>query len=314
MAYKDKSKFSVFFRIKHFFALLMYSVFIWYIKVFRNKNIIVKNIEDSLKDVKDKNLSIGRFGDGEFKWMFGDREEDNFEKNSAKIAENLRRIINVKREDFVVCIPDIFNGLNQYRYKSSKFWAGQIVKHGYKWIKVLDNNYIYLDSLITRPYMIYQDKSNSGKLFNMFKSIWRDKEVLIIEGNETRFGIGNDLLSTSKNISRIICPSKNAFESYDLIYEETIKELEKRDLKNTVVLVSLGPTATILAHDVSLSGAQVIDIGHLDIEYDWYLMGVEDKTKIPFKYVNEVKDGDKVKKLPDDLTKKYESEIVRKVR
>ncbi|MBF7102885.1 GT-D fold domain-containing glycosyltransferase [Pediococcus pentosaceus] len=296
--------------IKKNIVLILYRIFLLEIKL-KNKRIHVKNIKDSIINVKEKKLSVGRFGDGEFKWLYGKRENDNFEKNSKKIQNDLKRVISSRRNDFKVCIPDIFEGLDQYREKSKIFWAGQLIKHGNQWVKKLDSDYEYLDSLMTRPYMIYRDKNESRKLFDLFKSIWKQRNILIIEGRETRFGIGDDLLSNAKSVSRIICPSKNAFEKYEHILNITSEYVKNNRSKDLLVLASLGPTATILAHDLSLKeSVQVIDIGHLDIEYYWSLIGARDKVKVPYKYVNEVKNGDKVEKLPVEYEKKYLSQVV----
>ena len=41
--------------------------------------------------------------------------------------------------------------------------------------------------------------------------MWNNIDVLIVEGEHTRFGVGNDLLAIAKGVERIICPDKNAF-------------------------------------------------------------------------------------------------------
>ena len=64
-------------------------------------------------------------------------------------------------------------------------------------------------------------------------------------------------------------------------------------LTDTLILISLGPTATILVYDLIKFGFrnQVIDFGHFDIQYEYYLRNVTKKIKVPFKYVNEVRGG-----------------------
>ncbi len=47
-------------------------------------------------------------------------------------------------------------------------------------------------------------------------------------------------------------------------------------------------TATILAYDLAKEGYQAIDIGHADVEYVWFKMGVDHKVPIAGKNVNEV--------------------------
>ena len=97
------------------------------------------------------------------------------------------------------------------------------------------------------------------------------------------------LLQTKKTI----CPSENAFSNYDEIYSTIIDRVPQSDL----VLIALGPTATVLAYDLFLAGYQAVDIGHVDISYEWYLRGVSnpnERIAIPGKYVNEVVNGSKV--------------------
>ena len=61
--------------------------------------------------------------------------------------------------------------------------------------------------------------------------------------------------------------------------------------QNTLILISLGPTATVLAYDLIEFGHQIIDFGHFDIQYEYYLRNATKKIKIPNKYVNEVPGG-----------------------
>ena len=139
------------------------------------------------------------------------------------------------------------------------------------------------------------------------KKIWDKKDVVIIEGEQSRLGIGNDLFDNMKSIQRIICPSENAFEIYDKIYNEALK-IDK----NKLVLLALGPTATVLAYDLFKAGYQAIDIGHVDIEYEWFLRKATKKIKIESKYVTEVKEGrENIQEVKDE---KYKNEIVARIR
>ena len=61
--------------------------------------------------------------------------------------------------------------------------------------------------------------------------------------------------------------------------------------QNTLILISLGPTATVLTYDLIEYGHQIIDFGHFDIQYEYYLRNVSKKIKIPNKYVGEVPGG-----------------------
>lgn len=52
--------------------------------------------------------------------------------------------------------------------------------------------------------------------------------------------------------------------------------------KAKLVLIALGHTATVLAYDLAEVGYQAIDIGHIDIEYEWFLM------RAPKKYLSRI--------------------------
>ena len=60
------------------------------------------------------------------------------------------------------------------------------------------------------------------------------------------------------------------------------------------MLLALGPTSTALSYDLYKLGYQVIDVGHIDIEYEWFLRKAKKRIPISNKYVNEV-NGNKYK-------------------
>ena len=121
----------------------------------------------------------------------------------------------------------------------------------------------------------------------------------------TRFGVGNDLLDNAVRIRRIEAPAVSSFDKYEEILE-TAKEAagEKKDI---LFLIALGPTACVLAWDLFKEGYQAIDIGHLDLEYEWFLKGTGEICPVPGKYNNELPGGDVVSDIHDE---KYESEII----
>lgn len=121
---------------------------------------------------------------------------------------------------------------------------------------------------------------------------------MFVEGNLTHLGYGNDLFSNARSIKRILCPNKNAWDHYDDILSTVISHTNN----DTLIIIALGMTATVLAADLAKTGRQALDLGHIDIEYEWMKMGATEKVPIPGKYVNEAKDGDKVSTiLPDEI-------------
>ena len=146
----------------------------------------------------------------------------------------------------------------------------------------------------------------SKKNFNLFRIKYRKfNNIYLIEGEKSRLGIGNDLFNNVKSIKRIICPVKNAFNVYDKIIKE-VKKLKE----NRLILIALGPTATILSYDLYKLGYQTIDIGHVDIEYEWFIRNCTKVVQIENKYVNEATIKYKTKKAR--LTN-YSSQIIAKI-
>ena len=97
--------------------------------------------------------------------------------------------------------------------------------------------------------------------------IWKNRDVIIFEGQEARLGVANDLLDGARSISRIIfCPVKNAFNKYDQILS-AFDEINS----DVLILAALGPTATVLAYDLCKKGYQAVDIGYIGDEYECFL-------------------------------------------
>ena len=142
-----------------------------------------------------------------------------------------------------------------------------------------------------------------GDRFEKIKLLWKNRDIVIVEGEKSRLGVGNDLFYYASSIERIICPSVNAYSKY----KDILNQVKKQD-KSKLILIALGPTATILAYDLSNEGYQAIDIGHIDIEYEWYLKKVSEKCPVKNKYIGEVDKGSIVEDIKDNL---YYEQIVK---
>lgn len=182
-----------------------------------------------------------------------------------------------------------------------------MVNHRRQWIGLLNINKIYYNTNMTRLYMDYKDKSQCEERFDLIKRMWENRDLVIVEGDKTRLGVGNDLFSNVKSLRRILAPATNAYNKYNLILHEVLK-VEKE----AFIILALGPTATIMAYDLAVEGYQAVDVGHVDIEYEWFLMGAKKKVPIKNKYVNEAKGGlgKNILSLEDH---KYTDEIITQI-
>lgn len=237
--------------------------------------------EETMNELIYNKKSITRVGDGEFNIMFG--LNTAFQQYNKTLKDKLLKVLKSN-------IPNLLVGLMKLNGYSKR--ANNVVKYIEKYkfqiAKIINKNKIYYYHGITRFYTQLSNRTEIRNHIAQFKKIWDKRNILIIEGEKTRLGIGNDLFNNAKNIQRIICPAENAFNIYDKLLH-FLKNL-KLD-KDTLILISLGPTATPLIYDIVGFGNQAIDFGHFDIQYELYLRNATRVIKLPNKYVNEAPGG-----------------------
>lgn len=263
------------------------------IEEMKKSKIKILSVEESLDKIILEKKSICRFGDGELDVILG--KGLGFQESTPEIAKRLEEVLTTKQDFCFVGVPDAINNFDNITEESKEFWIENMLRVRNIWLKYLSPDRVYLTANLTRLYIRYKDKSMCAKNFEKLKSIWKNRDVVICEGEQTRIGVGNDILDGCKSIKRIICPSENAFDKYNQI----ITELKKHK-KDSLFLIALGPTATILAFEMAKNGYQALDVGHFDIEYEWFLRHAEKKEKIENKYVYEVEGGNKTEAVNDE--------------
>lgn len=261
---------------------------------------IVYSIEDTIKKIIDNRCSVARFGDGEMMILTG--KSISFQKYDQNLKNKLVEVIISNHDNFLICIPDVFNGMEKYNFNAREFWKLHLMEYRDEWIKMFNPEKKYYNAFISRLYNDYKNKNNCEQWFFKIKKIWYQKEIVVIEGEKSRLGVGNDLFSEVKKVERIICPPKNAFDKYYKI----INEASKLN-KDKLILVALGPSAKPIVYELYNKGYQAIDIGHIDIEYEWFLRNAERKIAIPNKDVNEASGGQAVE---DFFDQDYYNQII----
>lgn len=268
---------------------------------------VIHSAEEVLVKVLSQHASLCRFGDGEFE-MLRKRERPWFQMPSEKLAARLKEVLDTEQDNIAIAISNLYGSLEMYREEEADGMR-QYLADGTRaaHMEFVDKDRVYYDAYVTRPYLIYKDIAHAHRVFDLWKQIFADRNIFIIEGKYCRFGVGNDLLAGAKSVKRLLCPPQDAFSVYDAIRDAGIKNTCTEDL----VLISLGPTATVLAYDLAQSGRQAIDIGQLDNEYEWYLKRVSKRTPIEGKCVAEIGSA----KIPEDKIdlRKYQAECVAEI-
>lgn len=266
----------------------------------------ILSAEKAIHEIAKNRKSMSRYGDGEWDLALG--YDNSFQKSDKRLQERLKEILVSNLDNHIVAIPDIYgdfpNRTEEFKACFRRHLGSGRREQEYA---MLDMEKEYYDSFITRPYKDFVDRSNAGRKFEQIKTIWEGRNLTIVEGEKSRLGMGNDLFSNAASCIRILCPPINAFDQYHAIFN-AVKETDKENL----ILIALGATATVLAYDLAREGYQAVDIGHIDIEYEWYLCHAENSIPIQGKYVNEASGGRIVS--DEKVDNKYRKEVWKIIR
>ena len=252
--------------------------------------------------------SISRFGDGEFAAISGEVRHKFQTDVDWKLAKRLQEVLASDNDNLLIGIADNYGSLEKYTENAQReirYYMTSDVRR--KHLQILQQGREYHDAYISRPYAMYRDNGSQapGERFDKLKQLWKGKSCVFVEGNKTRMGVGNDLFAGVASIKRILGPAENAFRCYEAILAEC-----KKMPKDSLFILALGPTASVLAYDLCKDGYQALDLGHVDLEYEWYLQGKGGRTKVPTKYNNELENGNEVLDVQDSW---YEEQIVARI-
>ena len=237
-------------------------------------SIKVHTVEETIEELINTNKSMIRYGDGEITMIRG--RSLVLQQVEPEIIDGLKRMLKYEHDGMIVTIPEIFDDLSIYRKESRQFWKDHLLFSRKIYEKYCNPNKIYYNTSVSRFYYSMNDKSKCTAWIEKIKLIWKDKDVVVVEGERTHNGAGNDLLDTAKTIERIIGPSSDAYARLD-----ELMECCRQYPKDRLFLVSLGVAAKFLTERLYLEGYRSLDIGHLDMEYEWYIHQAKKKEKIP---------------------------------
>lgn len=244
----------------------------------------ILSTEETIKLVRENKMSITRFGDGEIGLMYG--RDLNFQEYNPTLAAKMEKAIRSNNSKLLICIPDIFTKSSRKSLSLCKvddnFWKAHLLRYRWQWVKRIKRSRLYGNSLLSRIYSVNWDIDKGKGTFSLLEDLWRDRDIVILEGAYSRLGVGNNCFSAAKSIRRILAPATNSFTRYSEVFNSAISIGG-----NPLFILALGPTATAMASELADAGAQALDLGHLDVEYEWMRSGCTSKEPVRGKYVNE---------------------------
>lgn len=251
----------------------------------------------TIGEIITKRKSLARFGDGEFAAIAG-RIRHRFQTEiDEELGQRLLEVLQSEEENLLIGIADNYGSLEKYTQQAKReirCYLNPQVRREH--INLLSPNKIYYDAYVTRPYVMYEDNQTDAprQRFQALRKIWEGRDCVFVEGCFTGLGVGNDLFDNAAGIQRILAPAENAFSKYQKIWDFCMKQK-----KDTLFLLALGPAATVLAYDLCKAGYQAVDIGHVDLEYEWFLRGEGCRTPVSGKYNNEMGEEQQLSRIED---------------
>lgn len=257
-------------KLKDILAAIVYFL---YEKGVLHNSIRVHTIDETIDELLRTKKSMVRFGDGEIVMIKG--VDLMLQKASPEIAGGLAEILAYPYDDLMVTIPGVFDTLSDHRPASRQFWRDHLLFCRKTYERYCNPNRIYGTTFVSRCYYYPQDRSRCAVWFAKIKKIWENRDIVIVEGTKTHNGVGNDLLCGAGSVERIICPPSDAYGALP----EILYACEQYG-RDRMFLLSVGVAAKFLAVELFRRGYRVLDIGNLDLEYEWFVRQAEDKMPL----------------------------------
>jgi len=182
--------------------------------------------------------SLARYGDGEFHLCHG-------RSAKAQIANPVLRgrLCDILQDPggCLVGIPNLHSDTPK-----AAFWAPFAQHHS------LLAQRSYGSSFVTRP-----DSApwiDIPDYWARLSSLWEGQDVTLVRGESAKALQASDLTG-ARTVTVVNCPKRNAFGQYAQILARVGTPAR--------ALLCLGPTATVLAVDLSHLGVHAIDLGHV---------------------------------------------------
>ena len=264
----------------------------------------IMSCEETINYILKTGCSVSRFGDAELKLVSG--RDVIYQVASPEVRRRLSEVLGSDDERLLVCLPAVFSDEQLSIRNNAKFWKHHLAYTRKYWYQNLIDGKVYGNAFLSRNYIGLKDKKTGiAEYFELIKKIWDGRDIIIAEGEKSRLGMGNDLFANAKSVRRILGPSTQSFSKYDEVLEEI-----KKQGKDNLILMAMGPTASVMPYDLCRLGYQAIDIGNIDTEYEWFLMGATERTPIKNKMVYEAGAGKDVGEADDE---EYLSQIIAKI-
>ena len=210
------------------------------------------NLEDTVARLIGNTISLARFGDGEFGSMLRPNYDLYMQRTTPKLMSELRNIWTLETystDSLLLGLPSPFSG---------PYWS-DVWANVWPDLRLITRTDItYGNTHVTRP-IFFRRLGKRG--VDLWRRVWANKSICVVAGTGSRFVEIPALFDSAATITRENAPPVDAYAQVDALEQRLIA------VPADIILLSLGPTATVLAARLSRRGRKAIDIGHITSSY-----------------------------------------------
>ena len=227
-------------------------------------NIIIFNEYETMLEIYNNKYSICRFGDGEIYHLFQTKSKyKSGGQICSKIFQNkLEKVLTNTNKNILIGFSGHFSNKEfcDLNYKN-QILSECSIKFFNEYKLKLKNKYpfLFLKKIYSAEITRLSQLNNYLPIIEIFDKMFSENNCVFIGNIKNINIIKSKFINKFKNIEFIEGPNLNAFNNYDDILNK-INNID--EIKTKLILISLGPTSTILCYDLALQGNWTIDTGH----------------------------------------------------
>lgn len=213
----------------------------------------VLNEHETLQHILSTGCSISRFGDGELRLISGSSAPGQ-RIDKLEIGEHLKKVLDNPIKNHLSCVPVPGAFMPE---KKMKFWMGYFSQ-----VKKITEgkNDVFGSSFIGRTDSAPQ--IDNSVYWEKCRNLFKGQHVLIFCGVGKHPFPDSSIFEYAFSFRYLFGPDKNAYGSLNSIMSVLLKQK-----KVDTFVLSLGPTATVLAYELCKFGVRALDLGRLGVYY-----------------------------------------------
>lgn len=227
------------------------------IKIYCNLKLLLSPFKTNIKIIKDdemidyvikNNLSIIRYGDGEFR-IIESKKGIHYQDFNQKLCDEMEELFYKYsiESKYLLSVPYFFNENIDWYKKMPYSFTSCFAKCRMFFRKKYNKNMIYGDAFLFK-------KGNK----KIYEKLWKNEKKLILIHNDIKWAKSLEKEYNIK-VDFIEIPKKNSYDKIDNI-EKRIKEINEN--KKTKILISGGPMSKALIYRLSKEEYIIYDTGH----------------------------------------------------